>query len=608
VPLGDIADMKNAVNFLSRSLTGKTIIRTIMFSYLTVNILLLLLLGLLSVRDSTTSLTQEITQYSYKMMEQAARGFSFNLEEATRPLVLLAGHYSVGAMMNPGREMDAEGRIQHERNIADVAFGVSSLQSLISDILILGKNGYVNNLDGRKTLRWDYSFVEQGWFKQAISGTPNKGFMTLGLHRQDYYLENNISKYNRPTLSIALPVKDYTRKPIGAVIANLDLDKINGMFELTSYQDNESIFMIDALQTIIVHKDAAAIGTKLDFSGIELIYAGDSGSFVTELDGKETLVIFHPTAVQGWRMISTIPMSVISGQADSLKSNLIGFIYLCLLLNLLISILITTRISRPFGRLLSTLDKIGGDRVYVNTNYKYRELNMIGNKFKELVIRIESLVKQNYQSEIALKEVELKTLQSQINPHFLFNTLQLLQTEIVCGSTEDSNQLVLSLSSLLRYSMKQSEEMVELEQEIQNVRDYLYIVNKKYDDRIDIEFRIPDESILKQGTIKLILQPLVENVVLHGFGENPQSAKMTISVVAVKKGLMIAIQDNGSGIAKSRRHQLTRQLNLRDFKPEGIGLYNVNQRIRLKFGSDYGLKIRSKVGEYTTVYIVLPKA
>lgn len=599
--------MNNTIRFLIRFLTGKTIIRTIMFSYMVLNILLLLLLGLLSVRDSTTSLTKEVTQSSYKVMEQAVRGLSFSLEEATRPLVLLAGHYSVRSLMNPGREMDIGGRIQHERNIADVAFGVSSLQSIVSDVLILGKNGYVNNLDGRKSLRWDYPFTEQTWFKQAISDTPNKGFITLGLHKQDYYLENNISKYNMPTLSIALPVKDYKLKTIGVVIANVDLAKINGMFELSSYQNNESIFMIDNQQIIIAHKDGTAIGTRLHFTDIEHIYERDSGSFVTLLDGRETLVIFHATSVQGWRMISTIPMSVIKGQADSLKSNLIGFIGLCLFLNILISILITARISRPFGRLLSTLDKIGEDSIYIIKNkYKYRELNLISDKFRELVIRIESLVKQNYQSDIALKEVELKTLQSQINPHFLFNTLQLLQTEIVCGSTEDSNHLVLSLSSLLRYSMKQSEEMVELEQEIQNVRDYLYIVNKKYDDRIDIEFLIQDEFILKNRTIKLILQPLVENVIFHGFGENPQSAKMTIRVMKVKKGMMIVIQDNGKGISKSRSRQLTRQLNQQDFRGEGIGLFNVNQRIRLKFGHDYGLKIRSRQGVFTTIYIVLP--
>ncbi|CAM4513867.1 sensor histidine kinase [Paenibacillus endophyticus] len=599
--------MNNKIRFLIRFLTGTTIIRTIMFSYMVLNILLLLLLGLLSVRDSTTSLTKEVTQSSYKVMEQAARGLSFSLEEATRPLVLLAGHYSVGSLMNPGREMDIGGRIQHERNIAEVAFGVSSLQSIVSDVLILGKNGYVNNLDGRISLRWDYPFTEQTWFRQAISGTSNKGFITLGLHKQDYYLEKDISKYNKPTLSITLPVKDYTFKTIGAVIANLDLAKINEMFEFSSYQNNESIFMIDNQQTIIAHKEGTAIGTRLHFKGIEHIYEGNSGSFITALDGRETLVIFHPTSVQGWRMISTIPMSVIKGQADSLKSNLIGFIYLCLFLNILISILITARISRPFGRLLSTLDKIGEDSIYIIKNkYKYRELNLISDKFRELVIRIESLVKQSYQSDISLKEVELKTLQSQINPHFLFNTLQLLQTEIVCGSTEDSNHLVLSLSSLLRYSMKQSEEMVELEQEIQNVKDYLYIVNKKYDDRIDIEFLIQDEAILKNRTIKLILQPLAENVIFHGFGENPQSAKIKIRVMRVKKGMMIVIQDNGKGISRSRSRQLARQLNQQDFKAESIGLSNVNQRIRLKFGPDYGLKIRSRQGVFTSVYIVLP--
>lgn len=600
--------MFRAMDVLRRYLKGKSIIRTMMFSYLFVNILLLLLLGWLSIRDSTKSLTEEITQSSYKIMEQAARGLSIHLEEATRPLVILAGHFSVRSLMNPGGQMDVEGRIQHERNIADVAFGVSSLQSLISDILILGENGYVNNLDGRQSLRWNYPFTEQDWFRQAISGTPSRGFIPLGLHKQDYYMEKYISKYNQPTLSIALPVKDYTQKPIGAVIANLDLNKIRGMFELTTNQNSQNVFMIDSRQTIIVHKDAAAIGTRLDFAGIGKIYASDSGSFVTEIDGKETLVIFHPTTVKGWKMVSTIPMSVIREQADSLKSNLFGFIYLCLLLNFLISILITARISRPFGRLLSTLDKIGEDSIYVISNdYKYRELNLIGNKFKELVHRIKTLVKQNYQSEIALKEAELKTLQSQINPHFLFNTLQLLQTEIVCGNTEESNHLVLSLSSLLRYSMKQSEEMVELEQEIQNVRDYLYILNKKYDNRIDIEYHIPDKTILKHRTIKLILQPIIENVVRHGFGENPLSAKLTISVVAVRKGIMIAIRDNGKGMTKRQLQQLRKQLNNREHKPENIGLYNVNQRIRLKFGADYGLRIRSKQGEFTAVYVVLPR-
>jgi len=201
------------------------------------------------------------------------------------------------------------------------------------------------------------------------------------------------------------------------------------MFRLTANHNHQYVFLIDSRRTVIVHQDVDAIGTRVDFAGIERIHAGESGSFITKIDGRETLVTFHPTSVQGWKMVSTIPMSVIREQADSLKSHLFGFIQLCLLLNLLISIVITVRISRPFGMLLSALDKIGEDSVYVISNdYKYRELNLIGRKFKELVLRIQTLVRQNYQSQLAHKDAELKTLQSQINPHFLFNTLQLLQT------------------------------------------------------------------------------------------------------------------------------------------------------------------------------------
>lgn len=597
----------NGIAFLIRSLLQRTIIRTILLSYLGINVLLLATLGLLSVRDSTAALTQEMTQSSFKIMEQAARGLSFNFEEATRPLVLMAGHYSVISLMAYGDKISVEERIQHERNIADLAFGVTSFQSLISDILILGKNGYINNLDGRKTLRWDYPFTNQPWFQEAVWANPNKGLVTLGLHKQNYYVTSSISKYNQPTLSIAFPVTDSMRKTVGAVIANLDLNKINSMFELSSYQKNENIFMVDENRTIMVHKSKESIGQILFFPGIANIYKEDSGSFISTIEGREQLVIYHTTSVKGLRMISTIPMSEISKQSSQLRSNLIGFLYLFLILNALTSVLMTIHIARPFRRLLSTVDSTGEDSLFVvPKNYKYQELNVIGNKFKELVNRIELLVKQNYVAQIAMKEVELKTLQSQIHPHFLFNTLQLLQTEIVCGHTEDSNHLVLSLSNLLRYSIRRSDETVELKQELQNVNDYLFIINRKYDNRIHIQTHIPNPAVLKCQTVKLILQPIVENAILHGFKENPQGAKLSIHIVSVKKGVLIEIKDNGGGMTKDHLRVLASKLENTESSEGSIGLYNVNQRLRLKFGPDYGLRIRSVQHSFTSVYVVLP--
>ena len=598
------------ITIIIQTLFRRTITRTIFLSYLFINILLVFLLGYISIRDSTATITDQAAASSYKVMEQASQLFDFNLEEAKRPLVQLAGHYSVIALMNPVRKPDVNERIQHERNIADLAYGITAYQSLVSDVLLLGKNGYVNNVAGRNLLHWDYPFTEQTWFKAAVTENNDKGFKTLGLHKQDYLSTNNVFSYNQYTLSVALPVKGYKGEIIGAAIANLDLDKFNSLFELSSYQDNEDIFMIDDKRTIIVNKHTGSIGEKLDFPGIEILSSHQSGSLITTIGGKQQLVTYHPTSTPSIRIVSTIPMSEIGAQSDQLRGYLAGVMYLCIILNVLISIVITVTISRPFKRLLLTLDSMGEEDLYVvPKNYIYRELNLIGRKFRELVVRIEGLVKQNYLSQISMKEAELKSLQSQINPHFLFNSLQALQTEIVCGNTEDSNRLVLSLSNLLRYSMKQSQETVELEQELNNVRDYLFIMNIKYDHAIDIHYDIPDPAVIRSRTVKLTLQPLVENAILHGFKENPQSACITISVKRVEEGICMAITDNGVGISRTTIQDLTGRLasSSMGISSESIGLYNVNQRIKLRFGETYGLRMESEPGLYTCVQVLVPE-
>lgn len=593
-----------------QSLFRRTITRTIFFSYLFINILLVFLLGYFSIKDASATITEQAAASSFKVMEQAAQMFDFNLEEAKRPLLQLTSHYSIIALMNPSRVPEIDELLQHERNIAELAYGITAYQSLVSDVLILGKNGYVNNVVGRNMLRWDYPFTEQSWFTTAVMEKSDKGFKTLGLHKQDYLSSYNVFSYNQYTFSVALPVKGFNGQIIGATIANVDLDKFNDLFELSSYQDNEDIFLIDEDKTIIVNKHSGRIGEKLDFPGMEILAERQSGSLVSTIAGKEHLVTYHPTSTPSIRIVSTIPMSEIRKQSDQLRGYLAGIMYLCIIFNVLISILITFSISRPFKRLLRTLDHMGGDDLYiVPKNYIYKELNLIGRKFKELVGRIEGLVKQNYLAQIAMKEAELKSLQSQINPHFLFNTLQALQTEIVCGNTDDSNRLVLALSNLLRYSMNQSQETVELEQELNNVRDYLFIMSIKYDHAINIQYDILEPELLRSRTVKLTLQPLVENAILHGFKENPQSACIEISVKSIQQGVCIAIKDNGAGITEEIQKSLVDRMEHASAgsMSESIGLYNVNQRIKLRFGDEYGLGIESKQGFYTCVYVIVPK-
>lgn len=602
--------MKSFLAFIKYTLFERTIMRTILLSYLLVNILLLLLLGYLSIKDSTSMITEEIVNSSNKVMEQAALGLSFNLEESKRSLVMLAGNYSVAKMMREHDTISISSRLQHERNIAEIAQGIMTYQTLVSDVLMLGKSGYVNNLEGRKTLQWEYPFLEQKWVQETFEPNPEGSFFSIGIHKQDYYLATNISRYNKPALSVVLQVKGYQGQTLGAVIGNLDLEKINGMFEQSAYQNRGSIFLVDEHRNIIVHKDSARIGQALDFPAeVEArLYEQSSGHFQVNVNGADTLIIYQPTAVKGWKMISTVPMSEITNQSKPLKTNLGRILYLCLIANTLICLLITLRISLPVRRLMGALDQMGeDDSLYVKPrNYRYRELNQIRDKFTDMMGRIDLLIKQNYLTQISLKEEELKTLQAQINPHFLFNTLQQLQTEIVCGNTVESNHIVLSLSNLFRYSMKRSEEEVELEREIKNVKDYLYILNKKYNNGIEVSFSIPNEADLRYKIPKLTLQPIVENSVRHGFGDDLRTGEIKISAVAGRKGLLVVVADNGKGMLYEQVEELNRHINSPAQKADNIGLYNVNQRIKLKYGEQYGLRIRSKQGAGTKVTILLP--
>ncbi|WP_173192208.1 cache domain-containing sensor histidine kinase [Paenibacillus alginolyticus] len=532
---------------------------------------------------------------------------NFNLDEIKRPLVQLVTNASVIESVKSYESMNIEERINNDRNIMEINSGISSFQTLISDILLIGRTGYINNLDGRKSLRWDYPFTEQPWFL-ATQQKDNEGFMALGLHKQDYYLDNYISRYNQYTLSIAMPVFDYQKQKVGAVICDLDLKKVAGLINLSAYEKNGQIFLLDQNGTIIVDRDTSLIGQHYETDKLAKM-KGDSGSFVVQTSTDSVLLIYHSTAIKGWKLVSAIPMSEIKGHSLSLKTKIAGIIYLCLVLNIVISMIVTFRLSRPVKKLLTTLDQTANTSLKViPKNYVYKELNQIGDKFVELMGRIQNLVEQNYISQLAWKESELRALQSQINPHFLFNTLQLLQTEIVYGNTNESNDIILSLSNLLRYSTRVGSELVELQSEINYLKDYLFILTKKFNGNFTYEFEFPDESLRHFKIIKLILQPIVENCIKHGFGDYPARNTIHISVKSVPKGLLIYIEDNGKGIEKAELLRLRELINNRAAKVnDRVGLQNVHQRIQLKFGCEYGLYICSLKGRFTRVYALIPR-
>ncbi|WP_242867449.1 sensor histidine kinase, partial [Clostridium ljungdahlii] len=204
------------------------------------------------------------------------------------------------------------------------------------------------------------------------------------------------------------------------------------------------------------------------------------------------------------------------------------------------------------------------------------------------------------------KKMQLKTIQAQINPHFLFNTLNTIASMALIENAPTTEELIYNLSDLLRYSLRNLEEFPKLKDEITNIKRYLFIQALRYSDRISYEINI-DESLNEYRIPTMILQPLVENSLVHGLETKKEGGKITINSTSnSKKDIIIEISDNGRGINSSILNLLNNSKDLSD-SGLGIGLQNTDNRLKHYFGRDYGLKIESTLDVGTKVYIRIPK-
>ncbi|HZG83383.1 sensor histidine kinase [Paenibacillus sp.] len=595
--------MKGFKIVLNLLLYQPSIIRTIFYSYLLCSLFLFTTLGFVVVRDSTSQLTKQIFDSANRTMEQMSKIMEVTFREAQQPLIKLALDPAVIEAMTIRSPSPAR-QLYLDRSIADIASSINIYKPMISDILILGKNGYVNNLDNRFSLKWDYPFLEQSWVKTSFADAP-RGIISLGQYDQDFYNDNYKSKAGLKTIGMAYHVYDPDGNVLGSVICNFDLKNLFDMMSMKLYDRDQVVFVIDQEGAIVVHHDLNMLGRGTDPAVLSNIREGRNGHFTASVEGVEHLFIYQQSSFFDWYMLLSLPMSEILGPSVHLKSHLYKMILASTVILLLLSLLIALRIWQPVHRLLKAIDQIETQTLTFKTvSIPYWELNRIQDKFKSLLKRIDVLVVQNYASELALKNTTLQVLQSQINPHFMFNTLQMLQTEIMFGDKHESSNIVLSLSKLLRYSMNTDQGMATLREEADYLQDYIRIASAKLIHQLSFRIRLPEE--LDQVPLpKLTLQPFVENCLKHGFPPQAEGAEIKLRAVRTAEGVLIRIRDNGRGIPPAELRTLNERLAKAE-PSDQIGMNNAVSRLKLCYGSEARCFVRSKPDGYTSVFIFVP--
>lgn len=218
--------------------------------------------------------------------------------------------------------------------------------------------------------------------------------------------------------------------------------------------------------------------------------------------------------------------------------------------------------------------------------------------------KLKELINEVYKIQLSRKEAELKTLQAQINPHFLYNTLDVIYWTSRLENAPKTGELVSALAKLFKLGLNKGSEITTIKKEIEHIQSYLTIQKYRYDEVPEFIIEV-DETILEFSTIKLLLQPIVENALIHGIAELGGKGSVKITVKGVGEVIKFEVEDNGKGMEESRITQMFEE----DFEDDkkGYGISNVHRRIKLYFGQDYGIDISSEIGCGTRVVMTIPK-
>lgn len=320
--------------------------------------------------------------------------------------------------------------------------------------------------------------------------------------------------------------------------------------------------------------------------------------------GKKSnyLIVSTDTGVDNWRVIAYQPQKMLAREVQTLVLLIFGIIAICIITSVVASMAFSRFVVRDIKRLRDNMQAVEeGNMELMVTSEAGDEVGSLIRGFGSMLGEINRLIHEVYESKLTQRKSEMTALQAQINPHFLYNSLSLINWKALEAGQQDISKITLALSSFYRTSLNRGKNVLTIEKEIENMKSYLAIQLCMHDNDFDVIMDI-DETILPYQTLNLLLQPLVENAIDHGI-DLKEEGRGYIKIIGRKddKNIYLTVEDNGVGIEPEILSSIL------EFKTKGYGVRNVNQRIRLYYGEEYCLKIESEAGKGTKCTINIPQ-
>lgn len=353
--------------------------------------------------------------------------------------------------------------------------------------------------------------------------------------------------------------------------------------------------------TIISHANAELVGDQPNLPWLGEVQNRGSGSSYVTVDGKRMIACYATSAITGWTSVVLIPPGALTQDiAQTITFFILTLGASLLLLSLLFAYLISMRITSPVSKLLLAIKRVGGGDFNAKIKVEGKdELGHVLMKFNSMNEKVKQLIDENYVAKLRERETEILVLGIQLNPHFLYNTLNIINWMAVYGEKEQVSRMLVSLSRMLHYTTDNRKDSMPLSEDIGWLKDYIVIMSNRFEHRFRVDFNIEPE-LMEASVPKLFLQPLVENAILHGFRDMESGGLITIYGRRRGDDIEFCVEDNGCGIEPERLQEALAE------NSTHIGIHNVDKRIKLLYGEWYGIDIESVPELGTRVKLVIP--
>lgn len=333
-----------------------------------------------------------------------------------------------------------------------------------------------------------------------------------------------------------------------------------------------------------------------------------NGVYRQRIQGEQCLIAYSHNAMSGILTCEIMPIRFIRNEKMLIVGLTVFLFISCLVVGTGLAVIFSNRLRKPVALLNAQVKKIGNGDFSPNPSIESEdELGEIGRGINKMSARIANLLDKSVEDEREKKNLEIKMLQAQINPHFLYNTLDSIRWIAVIQKNASIVKMVTALSGLLKNMAKGFNEKVTLRAELDFLGDYITIEKMRYMEMFDVEIDVAEEALYDAQIIKLTLQPLVENAIFSGIEPGGKNGSIRIRIWQQEEKLCISVKDDGVGMTEEKIKDIMNNPQKRKGDTmSGIGLPNVDQRIKLVYGDEYGLRIKSRVGEYTEILVTLP--